>query len=604
MSGIFGLLAADTREPPGIEAVRDRMTAWGRDGERRWEAGGVLLGHLHQVTTGGGRGQPSRDELPAAGGVVVAADARLDNRDELCDLLDCPPGTADEELVLQAYLRWSEAGIERLSGAFAVAVWDGRRRRLLCARDHAGFRPFAYWQGPAGFVFATDAAAVAACDEVSVRTDEEAAVARFARQSKLLRERSLFDGIAKLPAGELLAVAPGQRARRARHWRPERCAPGRFRSADECAGALRDTLAAATASAVDCSVPVGVHMSGGLDSSAVAAFAQEALKQDGRSLAHAFSWSPPAGSRNGQPDELARIEALAATLAVPVGYTELSEEDLRAESRLDAALEPNELLVYEGRVLREAARAGIGVLLTGWGGDEVASFNGRGELAWLASHGRWIRLWREAAAPARRRGDGRVIRSALRNIVRRGITPLLPDAAYHALRLGEHPSERLLRRAGHGWEALHPLAAEQRRAARRNYRVRRSPRAMQLSILALGHVENRIESWARAGALLGIDHRYPLLDRRVLELCLSFPPDVWLLDGWTRWVFREAVAPVLPASVVWTREKEEPARMQSWLELLADAEPAQLAAGTPLIEAHRRRRQELARMLTGRPPAP
>jgi len=126
---------------------------------------------------------------------------------------------------------------------------------------------------------------------------------------------------------------------------------------------------------------------------------------------------------------------------------------------------------------------------------------------------------------------------------------------------------------------------------------------MQLSIIHLGHLENRIESWARAGAALGIDHRYPLLDRRVIELCLCLPGDVWLNDGWPRWLFREAIAPLLPASVVWSRPKEERARMDAFLEVLVAARLDEVSAGSPLVKAHRRRQQELARMLTEtRPP--
>jgi asparagine synthetase B (glutamine-hydrolysing) len=171
---------------------------------------------------------------------------------------------------------------------------------------------------------------------------------------------------------------------------------------------------------------------------------------------------------------------------------------------------------------------------------------------------------------------------------------------YHRLGLHEYPNDRALRLAGHGWETLHPGAPAQREVMQRRTRVRRSPRATQLAGIGLGHVENRIESWARAGAAHGIDHRYPLLDRRVLELSLALPPDVWIRDGWDRWPFRRAIAPLLPESVVWAAETEETSRLDLWFELLADAPLDELAGESPLLRAHRRRQQELARILRER----
>jgi asparagine synthase (glutamine-hydrolysing) len=603
MSAILGVLGAPGEPPDGadLEAMRAAASLWGGDGERRWSDGGVALAQLLARVTCSRAGAPAADSLPRAVGVTVAADVRLDNRAELAERLgldghDPPP---DEDLVLRAYLRFGERAPEHLLGAFAFAVWDDGRGRLVCARDQVGLRPLAYWRGPAGFVFATDPRAVAAHSAVPARADEEALVARFAACPALLRERSPYAGVAKLPAGELLVVEPGGPVRRRRHWLPERGPRDAPRDPDAAAAALRGALRTAVAAAADTDAAVGVHLSGGLDSSAVAALGARSLAARGRGVAAAYCWSPPARVGGDEPEH-ARVEKVARAIGAPVAYTTLGAGDLRAEAERVAALDPSEMLVYEQHVLRHAAADGVGVLLTGWGGDEVASFNGRGQLAWLALRGRWLRAVREAAAPARGARARRRVRTAAVNLRRGVLVPLLPDAAYLALGLGVGDLERQLERRGCGWAALDPGAPAQRRDMRLRARVRPSARATQLTGLAMGHLEQRIEAWAHAGARHGVDHRYPLLDRRVIELCLSLPGDVWLRDGWTRWVFREAVAPFLKRELVWTREKEEPARMGAWLALLADAPLDEVSGGSPLVRSHRARQRETARILTGR----
>jgi hypothetical protein len=85
----------------------------------------------------------------------------------------------------------------------------------------------------------------------------------------------------------------------------------------------------------------------------------------------------------------------------------------------------------------------------------------------------------------------------------------------------------------------------------------------QVALLSSGHVAARLEAWTQYAGPRGVDHRFPLLDRRVLELALAFPPQVWLADGYNRWIMRLAADPLLPASICWGMPKEEPA-LKAW----------------------------------------
>jgi len=86
-------------------------------------------------------------------GLRLTADARLDNRAELCTLLEAPAHATDADLILRAYLRWGETSVEHMLGDFAFVIWDANRQSLFCARDHMGVKPFYYHYRP-GRLFA------------------------------------------------------------------------------------------------------------------------------------------------------------------------------------------------------------------------------------------------------------------------------------------------------------------------------------------------------------------------------------------------------------------------------------------------------------------
>jgi asparagine synthase (glutamine-hydrolysing) len=208
--------------------------------------------------------------------------------------------------------------------------------------------------------------------------------------------------------------------------------------------------------------------------------------------------------------------------------------------------------------------------MSGWGGDELASFNGRGVLARMARTGRWVALARELVGLSRRRAGQSMPRGILSELYGRVALPLLPVPVWRALRLGETPEEKRLRlEFGLTWSDVHRRADELAREGRDRFRraMARGGRAMQVELVRNGHLAARLEAWALLGAEHGIEHRYPLLDRRVMDLCLSFPETLWLRDGWGRWLFRAAVEPLLPAPLPWSQVKDEPA-------LFADVRPA------------------------------
>jgi asparagine synthase (glutamine-hydrolysing) len=564
MSAIFGAcrwggeITAEELEP-----VASAMRGWAGSDPTLSLDGRVAFGHGAPRTSNGAV-QPLR--LAGAEQVTICADARLTEREALAGALGIAGQPAsDAELILRAYLRWGERCVERLFGAFAFAIWDERRGRMLLGRDHLGLRPLYFWRSADTVVFATGVEGVLAFPEVPRRPDLEALWAMLIHHFAPLLERSLFTGVYKVAPGQL-AIFDGGSVRRHVHWRPRARPALRLGSPQEYGEALREVIERAVADAVAGEQCVGAHVSGGLDSSAVAVIANRALRNAGGRLIAGYSWSPPR-DQTVPDDERDRVDEVLNGLGVPVRFTPVDREMWSASQHRLALLQPQITLMRESAVLRVAAADGVEVMLSGWGGDELSSFNGRGHLASLLLRGRWRQLRREAEliAVRMRAEDGRLPAWA-GNVRTRAINPLVPEWAWRLIGKGGAEEERALQRAGVDWAAIHPRALELWRQSSLPIR-QSSARRVQLELLGRGHLTARVEAWAAAAAEHGIEHRYPLLDRRVIELCLSFPETLWLRDGWKRWVFRAAVQDLLPESIVWADSKDEPAFAQATTDL-------------------------------------
>ena len=586
MSAICGIHGEG---PGGAEAVDAMLAALADHGPRRavWAEGEVGLGRRDAAAPepgpSGRGGPPSPPPFPRHrdAGLVVAADARLDERGALCDALGVPPperaGLADAELILRAFRRWGRDCPHHLLGDYAFAVWDPRRRTLFCARDHAGARPFYYAPAPRRFVFASAVEGVLAAPGVGGALDE-VAVALHLAGSPQGGARTFFAAVRRLPPGHRLSVeaeaarngSGRPRVRVERWWCPGQAPPARPASDDAhaeellhlCARAVRERLRGG---------PVGVHLSGGLDSSAVTALAARELRRQGRPPPPAFTWLPPPGDAPPKPEharEYALVDAVRAREGLRAFHGAPSPEVLLDVLRRDGTLPGVQVHVNEEVVQRRAAAQGVRVLLSGWGGDECVSFNGRGHWQHLLLSGRWRRLADEcrdqdAAAP---------------RFLVHVVGPLLHPALPRAL--------RRLRRDGR----LRPRGFADPTFARRVRPPAVSParavgvRRTQWNLLQAGHLDARIEGWAASGARRGIEYRYPLLDRRLLEFALGLPPEHFRRGRWGRWLFRHALRAVLPPEVCWNRSKSDPARSEATMEALVETFPAirrRLADRTP-----------------------
>jgi asparagine synthase (glutamine-hydrolysing) len=554
MSAIAGFWQLDGRpaQHADLRRMLQRLSHRGPHGEGAWCQEAAALGHqlLHTTPESLGEAQPL---VVGDGELVLTADARIDNRQDLLGAMpgpDPPAGDApDSELILAAYRAWGVRCVEHLVGDFAFALWDDVRGHLFCARDHFGVKPFYYHHQPARlFAFATEIKGILALPEVPRRLNETR-VADYLQWSLDDQEITFYDGILRLPPAHALLVTRDRLTIR-RYWSLDPQREVRLGSDREYAEAFRDVFEEAVRCRLRSAFPVGSSLSGGLDSSSIVCTARSLLRQEAGSLLHTFSLvfdDLPAC------DESPFIDAvLDGGGVVPhrIRGDRLSPlEDLeRYLAHEDGASWVFNMCLHWA-MHRSAAEHGVRVFLDGLGGDEVVG-HGSGRLPELARSGRWLEL---AVSVLR---VGRHFRQPPIRILRRqAIRPLLPPAALRlwAACRGRRPSAP-------GRLAVRPLVAgalaervgleERLRLLERALPVApNTSRGSHYLGLVAGITSAGFESIDPVAAVFSLEPRYPFYDRRLAELCLALPEEQKLRWGWTRFVLRQAMAGTLPERV-------------------------------------------------------
>lgn len=512
-----------------------------RSSLRLWRDGPVGLAVLDFSARGG-----AAPVLPQTTHSVMAADVRLDDPVALGRNLGLGGSESEDALLLAALECLGPSGLDQVLGDFAFASWNRDAQQLICARDAFGIRPFAYVHRLGElFAFASFPKALHGSGIVRKKIDEDAIARRLVDVFRA--DDCLIAGIKRLPPAHAIAVSR-EGISLLQYWEPNRAAIGTRRlSPEEAARELRRLID----QAVDCRLPrngeVGAHLSGGLDSSAIAVLAARRLRQENRTL-HAYSFLDRQRNDVTPEDETEFVRTVLAQEG-DIDWTALRPP--AAVAALDKLVDVDTMIPLNPARLGHAACAraeeqGVGVILSGWGGDEAATFNGKGALAEMFLSGRWRTLAREIAALKRERGwpVSRIIYGEL-------VSSLFPAP-------GIALAKRLAGRSGTLADLmLQSLSPDARRktASEKNRGATAAGREYRWQLITNPLIADRAEGLAQTGARHGLAFAFPLLDRRVVEFALSLSSDLFLRGGYRRRAFRDAMADVLPANVRLRHEK-------------------------------------------------
>jgi asparagine synthase (glutamine-hydrolysing) len=547
MCGICGLYSSESSGELS-ERVREMMRTIahrGPDGEGAFVGSGVALGHLRLSVIDP---SPAGAQPMTVGATTVVYNGESYNFRELRRELELDgrrfQGHSDTEVLLHAYEAWGLEGLSRLEGIFAFALWDARLRRLVLMRDRLGIKPLFYaWHG-GRLAFGSEIKAVLAAMPMGRAIDDQA-LAEFLWYGNAFEDRTVFRGVRALLPGHRLIVDDSG-AQLDPWWRIEEWL-GREPAATDprrAALAVREALDEAVARQLVSDVPVGILLSGGVDSSSIGASAVAAGGRRLSSYAIGFDYE-------GGVNELPKAKRIAASLGFDHHEFHVSGGALDGvltqlvaahdEPFADAASIPLFLL---GQQLRGA----IKVVLQGDGGDEM--FAGYRRYAILRNLAWWRGSSKLAGRSLNRLAGNRFARLTRITAAAGQRDPALRMALLLTQETLHTPPTEMLRPDARQMldSATDPFMAFRHCAAR--FEAFEPVQQMLLTDICLQLPSQFLTKVDRAMMASGIEARVPLLDERIASLAVALPSRLKVRGGQKKIVLRDAMRARLPADIL------------------------------------------------------
>ena len=577
MCGIAGRFNYDPLRPVErgvLEAMTDAVAHRGPDAAGYHLAPGIGLGHrrlsIIDLSTGD---QPLANE---DGTVWTVFNGEIYNfaevRAELIAHGHRFRTGSDTEVIVHGYEQWGERAVEKFRGMFAFAVWDARARRLLLARDRVGVKPLYYAELPGrGIVFGSELKSLLEDPDVP-RAWRPEAIDAFLTLLYIPAPATIYQGIQKLEPGHVLVAEKGT-VRTSRYWDLEFTGDGDPRREAEYLEELDALLRESVALRQIADVPLGAFLSGGIDSSAVAAYMVETSTQPPVTISVGFD--------HAAYDELAHARRVAEHLGCEFHPRTVTPDIVSLLPKL--AWHFDEPFADSSAVptyyVSKAARELVTVALSGDGGDELWA----GYTRHRVEH--WEQTARTALGPAA--GAAGMLARALplsvkgaRSLRHLAADPAQAYAAKHAYGMFEADAKSRLYSGDFAASVRH---ADPFTAFRDAYRRCRSTdpldRALYVDVRTY-MVDDILTKVDRMSMAVSLEAREPLLDHRLLEFAARVPTSLKLKHGRGKHLLRQALEQKVPREILERGKQGFEAPIGEWLRgPLAPMADALLADG-------------------------
>ncbi|MBA3771242.1 MAG: asparagine synthase (glutamine-hydrolyzing) [Ramlibacter sp.] len=570
MCGIFGIMGKGARDgglpPASVERGLDRIRHRGPDGQGVWVSkdGTVGFGHARlsviDLATGD---QPMHS---ADGRYTIIYNGEVYNYIELRQELgaDTFRTTSDTEVILRAFMKWGPASVARLRGMFAFAIWDEHERKLFLARDRFGIKPLYWVQTRDGLYFGSEMKALRPfLDQAAVN---KAALSDYFSFQFCLGEKTLLDGVNHLPAAHHATVTPGQSPQPQRYWEVH-YAIDYTHSERWFTNRLEELMDDSIRMHMRADVEVGSYVSGGLDSSLVAALARES-RLDGR-----FQGFNGRFTDGPDFDESHYARALADERNMQLHVVDIGEQDFVDNIRkviwhLDQPTAgPGSFPQY---MVSKKVREHVKVVLGGQGGDEI-----------FGGYARYLVAYFEQCIKGAIEGtlhNGNYIvtyESIIQNLqTLRQYKPMIKE--FWAEGLFEERDKRywrLVNRANTFGDALAPDAIDRagtfaefqqifwgENVGTESYFDSMTHFDFKTLLPALLQVEDRM------AMAHGVESRVPFLDHPLVEFAATIPADVKFKEGELKRLLKHVFTPKLPDAINNRKDKMGfPVPLTLWL---------------------------------------
>ena len=494
----------------------------------------VALGYCHHPE------RQSKSGIYSDTNVLVIADIRIYNNEELQQHFSY---TTPEEAFAKAYYKWGELCANRINGDFAVAVIDKKKKKTLLFRDHIGARPLVYSQSGGQMVFASHEFGLLESGIITRTFSERKLIDRYFRFNKLYAE-TFFQEIHKVVPGHCVVCTADGLCKSKSFWEPGKIQKDKSLTFDGAVTRLRDLIVSATLNRIEPG-KTGLHVSGGIDSCGIASIVADHTT-DKNSLT-GYSWSPETfeDSMVGV-NEKEFIEAFREEKKINVKYLNAEKYEFIKNSILPEF----ETMYIERPVMQLAEKDNVVTIFSGWGGDEFVSLGLRGTVNHLFFNFKW----------------GSLLKYIRVNGIKATISQFRTDVLPLFIPLGLLP----VYKAGKtDWSLLKLLRFSFIRKHWKQILLYRETNIFgygnrtrfALNLLGNYHIPERMDSWSINAEQYGLEYKYPLLDKEVLEFWFSIPVEYTYKDFQPRLLYREAMKGILTEKIRVRKDKGEALRM-------------------------------------------
>jgi asparagine synthase (glutamine-hydrolysing) len=512
MCGIAGIISRDVSKVNDVFLNRmgNTLAHRGPDGQATWTSGDGMAGFCHRRLIIIDKSAAAAQPMHYAGGYTIIHNGEIYNYIELRDELGKKGyqfrTSSDTEVILAAYAEYKERCVEHFDGMFAFAIWDANEKTLFCARDRFGEKPF-YYSLDDAFCFASE---IKALRSAAVNSDRDNGMLLYFFGTGNTVDpsdssRTFYRSIKKLPAAHWLFYnARTAEVKVTRYWDVSK--KRSLKSIDGVLGELNELLTLSINRRLRSDVPLGTSLSGGLDSSCIAASLWALGVRDLKTFTASF----PGFER----DETANAKKVAAAFDFR-NYT--------VQATADGFVNDFEKLVYhqdepvasasvyaQFKVFELAARENVTVLLDGQGADEI-----------LAGYDHYRRWWMRSLFPS---FTTNLLRQRTkRALLDKSLNREFVDAAINELNI------------------VKPV-------------VRCLNDLLYFDTFCSG-LEQLLRYADRNSMAHGREVRLPFLNYELVEFIFSLPGSIKIHDGYTKWILRRLMSHKLPDEIVWTKRK-------------------------------------------------
>lgn len=551
MSAITGIFNRDYHSVSfeQINKMNNVLSHRGPDGSNIWFKGPVAFGHQMLHTTP----ESLNEELPFEdpdSGLIITADARIDNRSELAPLLGLKDikTVSDSIFILKSFNKWGEKCTENLLGDFAFVIYDPRKEQLFCARDHMGVKPFYYFLSEDLFVFSTEMKAIFAIDGVPSSLNK----LKVALYLSDIRDVDLtfYDAIDSLKPAHFMKINFNQ-TKIEKYWYLNHNSELIMDNDMDYINAFKAIFREAIKCRMRSAFPIGFELSGGLDSSSIVAMAKKI--NDEKNLFNPLNTYSYIFDKFPQCDESYFIEKLLKINEFQSYFIEGS--NINPLENIDNILWHLEQPVFtpfssmHWHLYRKMNQKGMRVHISGNGGDEILT-HGQFYLKDLLTSLNFTKFIKEFNYSLKNTNL-----SILNYFKRNVFFPMIPEHIKKQIR----PLTQKLSNKPHLLNDDFSTKINFSNFLEENYYKpliqANTAKKYHYYLINLGGTQYVLETIDKGTSAFQIEPRYPFYDKRLIEFCYAIPSDLKYRYGLSRYILRAAMEKILPPEIQYRKDK-------------------------------------------------